>query len=325
MNNISYDFIICDSNNWYCKTFSVHKEETYQVGNRTIFTGGIRGFLISFKKWKRDFANDKTIFYFLFDNPTTKSNLRQQMIDPTYKEDRKKRPKAFYRSIDYLRLILENYSNNIHCIYGSGYEADDMVPYVIKKTEGKKTLLISEDMDWSRLISNNVDQYMKNQIFTFKKFQQKYGFEPTIEKITMFKTIKGDKSDSIPIGVKGLRTDTVIRLVDDYKDIYTLFDNLKMTDYLNANWKKKFLDNRERLILNYQLVSFFKVDEAFVRECTSTGKYRPDQLQILYSSLGLKLEDVDHRVYSYMKEKELLRKGMDLNYFRPPDTYVKRK
>jgi hypothetical protein len=322
---MKYDFVIVDSNNWYYRNYEIHKEKTHQVGLKTIVTGGIQGFLKSFEKWKRDFTHEDTIFYFLFDNATTKSNLRQQMIDPAYKENRKQRPKSFYRSIDYLRLILENYDNNLYCIYGTGYEADDIVPYVLKNIpKDSNKLLISEDLDWSRLISKNIHQYMKKEIFDDKRFLQKYGFKPTLDKIVLYKTIKGDSSDGIPIGVERFPTKKLIRLVDDYKDIYDVFDNLNIIDYLNETWKNKFKEKKNRLILNYQLVSFFKLDEKFVKECTSKGQYRPEQLKIIYKSLGFKLDEIDKRVYTYLKEKEAKKKGYN-GFLKPPEVYLKRK
>lgn len=319
-----YDVIIIDSNNWYHRNFETHKDMTHKVGEKTIVTGGIYGFLQSVKKWRRNFSHSDTKFYFLFDNPTTKSNLRQQMIDPHYKENRKKRPKSFYRSIDYLRLILENYDNDFYCIYGTGYESDDIAPYVLKKIpQDKKVLLISEDMDWSRLISENVHQYMKDRIFTKKEFQNKYGFIPTLNSIVLYKTIRGDKVDDIPIGLSNLPEKILLKLIDNYKDIYDILDNLKTIRFLSELWQKRFIENRDRLILNHQLVSFFKIQESYLNECTSKGKYKPEQLKILYESLGFDIYDFDKRVYIYLQEKKMKKKYGD-SFLLPPEALIKR-
>ncbi len=321
-----YDYILIDSNLWYHRNFEVHKDLLHKVGEKTIVTGGIYGFLQSIRKWRRSFSHSDTKFYFLFDNPTTKSNIRQQMIDPSYKENRKKRPKSFYRSIDYLRLILESYDNDFYCIYGTGYESDDIVPYILKKVPlESKVLLISEDMDWSRLISENVHQYMKGEVYTSSKFQKKYGFKPTLNSVVLYKVIRGDSVDDIPIGLPNFPSKLLLKLIDNYKDIYDVLDNLKRIRFLNELWRGRILESRERLILNHQLVSFFKIQESYVKECTNKGKYKPEQLKILYESLGFNLYDVDKRVYTYYKEKELKKKGYDDSFLKPPEAYIKRK
>lgn len=308
---MTYDYILVDTNLWYTRNYVALNHFTFKVGKRTIVTGGIWGFIKSIKKWQREFANDNTIFYFLFDNATSKSNIRQEIIDPTYKLNRFKRPLSFYRSLDYLRLILLHYSDNFRIVYGTGYEADDIVPYVLNKLENNKNkLLISEDLDWARLISKNIHLYKNKEIIDPKMFIDKFNFYPTIDSVTLYKVIKGDASDEIPIGVPNLRTKIVERLCNEYKNIYEVIENLDLIDYINDKMKKVFIQNKSRLNLNHQLISFLNIDEDTLDQFIIQGEFTKKTLRILYETLDFDLYEIDPRVADNpenLEEKDLIK------------------
>jgi len=322
--NKKYDHIIIDTNLLYYKNYSTHEDLTYEVKGKKIVTGGIYGSIISIKKLIRDFLGEYGTVWCVFDNATSKQNMRQRMIDPTYKVSRKKRSKPFYRSLDYLRLILMNYDSNIKVIYGTGFEADDLVPNILKEISfNDSILLVSEDLDWSRLIEYNkrpIHQFMKKQVFDGIKFNNKYNFFPTNNKVSMYKAIKGDKSDDIPIGIPRVPTKKVIELIEAYKDIYDLIENIRYTNILTDKWKKDFSDNRSRLRLNYQLVSFIPVDQSYFKQFVTKGKYRPSYLKRLYESLGFKIRTFDSRVFDYILKQKFISEHYKYqdDFFRPP-------
>ncbi len=320
MKNFTYKYIIIDSNNWYYRNYEVYKDMTYQVKEKTIITGGIYGFLKSMKLWIKNFSSKDTVFYFLFDNAKSKDNLRRNVIDPEYKLNRDKKPKSFYRSLDYLRLILSYYDDRFFTVYGTGYEADDIVPYILNTLyidDNNRCLLISEDMDWSRLINKNIDVFMKKDIYTKYKFTNRYGFPPDNDKVTLYKVIRGDSSDNISPGVPYLPEKDVIYLVSNFKDIYEVLENLEIT-HLNEKWKKAFRDNKSRLNLNHQLISFFPIDENSLDEYISKSSYDYIMLSNLYDCFGFDIEEIDKRTYSHIVRKEQKEKGYIDNFFKPP-------
>lgn len=318
---IKYDNIIIDSNLWYTRNHFTHENIKFKVGDKVITTGGIYGFLKSVSKWKKLFAKENTKFYFLFDNAKSKSNLRQKIIDPTYKLNRFKRPDSFYRSIDYLRLVLLNQSEDYTIVYGTGYEADDIVPYILKKIpDCENSILVSEDLDWSRLISENVHVFMKNDVWDIKKFINKFNFKPTVDSVTLYKAIKGDASDEIPIGVPNIPVTYVEKLCNEYKDVYEILENLDLIDYLSEKTKKKFIQNKSRLNLNHQLISFLSINEKELDEYTIQGKFKPESLKILYKSLNFSidsLEKIDRNYYNYIVNEKKNINPVDLVFSVP--------
>jgi len=315
-----YDNILVDSNLWYTRNYSIFKNMTHRVKGRTIITGGIWGFLNSVLKWERNFAKKNTKFWFLFDNHDSKYNLRQEMIDPGYKMIRFRRPKHFYKGMDYLRLILLNKSEQYVIVYGTGYEADDIVPYILKNiSKESKNLLISEDLDWARCISENTHLYRNKQIIDLCAFINKYNFKPTVDSVTLYKVIKGDASDEIPVGVPRIQTKIVERLCSEYKDVYEILENLDIIDYISDKVKNEFRKNKNRLNLNHQLISFFPIKEEEIDQYIIPGKFNPKALEIIYKILGFDIKEIDKKMYIYIcREDAEKEKDPAKILFNPP-------
>jgi hypothetical protein len=137
----------------------------------------------------------------------------------------------------------------------------------------------------------------------------------------MYKTIRGDVSDHIPIGIERIPSSIVIRLIDDYTDIYELFKNLNIIPYLNDNWKKKFIEQESRLRTNYQLVYFIPIDSNYIEDFMYACKFKPNALKLIYDSLEFDIELLDKNLYYYLYE----RTNKDKNdiFFRQPKPYLK--
>lgn len=281
--------IVIDCNNLYYRNYFVFKEYESTVAGKQIKTGGVHGFLKSLNVIERTLLLPGGSIYFLWDNPTSKDKLRKQMdeeyedrkeIDPNYKLLRNKQSDAFYRGIDYLRILLQNRNDNYYDIQVPGYEADDIVKPVIQAIDKYETVLVhSEDLDWARSMDRNVFWYAKNKIWNFDSFKKKYGFFPTGNTVAIYKAIRGDKSDHIPIGIPHLSEKIVLKIVNDFEDIYDFFERYALKDYLSDKWKEKIKKCKSRLRLNYQLVDFIKISKELVDENTilcynNYNKYR---------------------------------------------------
>ncbi len=303
-----YDNIVIDTNLLYYKNYATNLELYYTVNNKKILTGGIYGSIRSINKLKRDYLAENGTIWCIFDNATSKQNMRQKMIDPYYKANRSKKPKSFYRSLDYLRLILMNYSDDFKVVYGTGFEADDLAPNVLEDIHVSDTvLLVSEDLDWSRFIEYEkrpIHQLMKKEVYDSKLFNKKYNFLPTLNKIVLYKTITGDKSDNIPIGVPNIPKAKVIYLIENYDNIYDLLERIPYDQSISKKWKKDFSINNARLRLNYQLVSFIPINQDYYRKFVSNSKFKPLILEKIYKSLGFNLSKIDTRVHEFILKKQ---------------------
>lgn len=316
-NDKKYDNIVFDVNNYYHKSYHVYKDLTQEIAGKHIMTGGIYGFIRTLKRCERDFLKEGGHIYFLFDNPDSKKDMRQLSIDPNYKADRKKYSQPFYRGLDYLRLVLMNYNDNSTIIYGTGFEADDLAPNVLNSIDKEEsTLVFSDDLDWARLIGykgKTVHLYMKKKIYDKRAFNEKYNFMPDENKVTLYKVIRGDTSDSIPVGVPNLGTKLLEKLIGDYKDIFEVIENIEIIPYLNDEWKRKFVDRKARLRLNHQLVSFIPVSDDYLKQFTFKSKFKPRSLAVLYKSLGFDSEKIDDRL------KKSIDNNKEVQYNREDD------
>jgi 5'-3' exonuclease len=298
----TYSKIIVDLSNLYYKNYFTHQDQKVLVENEEIMTGGIYGFIRSLRKLQRDFLSEEGQVYILADNFSSKDSYRKQ-IDPAYKLNRKKYQDSFYRGIDFLALILMNTSNKIFTVQVESYEADDLVPAVLDSFDKyDKVLIVSDDLDYSRVIKENVDWYKNKIIYNKDNFKEKYGFYPTEEKVVLYKVIRGDASDNIEIGVKGIRENIVLDLLEKYKDIYDLLENIDTAD-LDDKWKTAFIENKTRLILNHQLVSFIDISKEEVQQFTYQGCFNPNTLRSLYKTLGFQISDIHPELQNSFPEK----------------------
>jgi len=314
-----YDHLLIDSNNLYARNYYAQENMTFSYKGNTIVTGGVHGFLRSLNRLKKLHLKENGLIWCLFDNSDSKINMRRDLYDPAYKKNRKDKPKAYYRGMDCLRLILHNYRDYIRVVYGTGFEADDIAPVIIRQFPlDSDVLACSEDLDWARLITNNIKLYMKNKVFGQTDFYEKYGFTPSEKSIILYKTIRGDKVDNIPIGLPMITTKNLNKIIENYDDIFDVLDSLDEIEYLNESWKEKFEESSARLRLNHQLVSFIPIDDEYIKDFIFTGKFRPKILEPLYEALGFQIFYIDTKTYKAVHKNQ-----PDKFEFRQP--IVKRK
>lgn len=323
MSEFVYRNILVDINNIFNKNHEKLRNMTYQVGEFVLITGGVYGSIRSLWKLKRQYleSHPDSKMYMLFDNAKSKEGNRK-LIDPSYKLNRNPKPKSFYRSLDYLRLILLNSSPQNTIVYGTGYEADDIAPYVIDSLDSSPCLVVSEDLDWSRLIGwkgRKVHHLMKDKIFDSVRFNQNFDFEPSVEKITLYKAIRGDSTDNIPIGIRGLQKDKVIRLIEDFSTVDDMLYNVDHIEYLSPLMRDRMKESAARLRLNQSLVEFIPIKEKEVGKYTFRGRYSPRVLKVIYESLGFDIDKLDSRINRDINTNS--KKGEDDFFIQPRVRY----
>ena len=304
-----YSKLIIDTSNFYMRAYSVggNMTNTMEDGS-TMITGGIYTFLRMVKSLESRFLAPSGEVYFLFDNCHSGINRRKE-IDPEYKSNRTKKDEGFYRSLDLLQSILLNYKDSWFCVKKAGYEADDLVYPFTKEFVNEQILLVSNDLDWFRGISEHthVAKYEKAEgmdkadyvIYDSSLFEKKMGFKPSIEAMILYKSFRGDSSDNIPPAVPGIRTEALNSIISSCSSIKEVVSKVDSLEGVSDTFKTKIKENKGRLFLNEKLVAYQEVSFEELKEDIYKCEFHPKILHSLYKSLGFQIGKIDPRVQQF--------------------------
>lgn len=188
-----------------------------------------------------------------FDKGKTFRHLKYE----NYKGGRMETPDELKMQIPYSRKILTAMGIKYYEI--DNYEADDIIGTFARYCDEDKNLdalIISSDHDLLQLISDSVSMKMlktKDYIkYDKKAFISEYGIEPL--RVIDLKALEGDSSDNIP-GVKGIGEKTALKLLQDYKTLDGVYENLGS---LSSKMQEKLASDKENAYLSYELATIFK-------------------------------------------------------------------
>jgi len=304
---MKYQKIFIDVSNFYYRAYSVGMNMTAKMEDKQeMVTGGIYNSLRMTQRVERDFLAQGGEVFFLFDNCHSGINRRKE-IDPDYKANREKREDAFYRSLDYLHLILLSYKDNYRTVKVEGMEADDLVSTLVSLYPEDSILLVSNDLDWFRAINSKVQvaKYEKNdyKIYDINAFKERYKFEPTVNKLCMYKSFTGDKGDNVPKAVPRMKTNDILRLVTEFDSIREIAHDIDNVDYITDNFKHRIKENIPRLIMNYKLVDYLDISKDELEENIYKCSFNAASLNSLYNTLKFDVSKIDPRVYQFYPKK----------------------
>lgn len=309
-----YSKLLIDTSNFYMRAYSVGEGMTNQMEDgSTLVTGGIYNFLRMIRTVENRFLSPDGKVYFLFDNSHSGIDRRKQ-IDPEYKSNRTKKDNNFYRSIDLLQSILLNYKDNWFCVKKAGYEADDLVYPFIQEFSNENILLVSNDLDWFRGISDRVHvaKYEKTEgmqkadyvIYDEAVFTKRMGFKPSVSSMILYKSFRGDSSDNIPPAVPGIRSEALNSVLKECRSVSDVFTKLDTLEGISDTFKEKIRESKSRLFLNEKLVSYQKISYSELIEDIYQCEFHAKILHSLYKSLGFQIGKIDPRVQQfYVKER----------------------
>lgn len=178
--------------------------------------------------------------YGLYDNPRSAIQERKA-LDPNYKSNREPIP-------DFLSYV-ESFIYPHQVVRAQGFEADDLVQPLLdylKPDHIRRAILVSSDMDWARSMTWDTDWFTHRARYDLQGFRNRYAFFPDKKAICIYKALLGDRSDNIPVGIPGLKPETVIMLINSGKDFKQCLRVLSET--------KENLPFIPRCELNYRLV-----------------------------------------------------------------------
>lgn len=191
-------------------------------------TGGVFGFATMALEVIRQLKPDYVAV--AWDKP--KTNIRRRLeLYPEYKAGRKPAPPDFYEQIPVLHELLQAFGWPLYQL--DDYEADDIMGTlaVQARTKGLDTLLVTSDLDLLQVVNGNVHVYaLKHgltdiELYSPKSFEAKYHLG--VDQYLDLKSLKGDSSDNIP-GVPGVGEKTAIELLQQYKTLDGVYDNLAL-------------------------------------------------------------------------------------------------
>lgn len=301
-----FNKIFVDVSNFYYRAY-------YDVKNRleqeeTIVADTLTQALKMLNRIERDYLSLNGKMVFLFDNSHSGINRRLE-IDPEYKGNRTQQEQAFYRSLDFFHLVLMNYKDNYSVLKIEGYESDDLVKTLVEMNPKQKILLISNDLDWFRAISDwvHVAKYEGKDyvIYRPEEFEERFGFPASAKGLCIYKAFRGDSGDNVPKAVSGIRSKDLARLSSEYESVYHILQNLDNIDFLSENMKGKIKEATNRLMMNYKLVNYLDVSEDEIEDNLRICSFNPSTLNSLYKTIGIDIKTIDPRVFQFFPKKEI--------------------
>lgn len=217
------------------------------------YTNAIYGFLTSFQKVSEEYKPDAVAIAFDVKAPT----FRKQIFE-LYKANRKGMPDELASQLPVLKEILGFLGYRI--IECPGYEADDILGTLSHSLEkhGHECLIYTGDRDSLQLVSDFVSVRLAGagkatnsncEIYDVLKIEETYGVSP--RELIEIKALQGDTSDNIP-GVKGVGRKTAEALIQKFKSLDNIYNNIESID-IKESLKKKLLDGKESAYMSQKL------------------------------------------------------------------------
>ncbi len=217
-------------------------------------TGGVFGFatmaLEVLRKLKPDYVA------VAWDKP--KTNIRKRLeLYPAYKAGRKPAPPDFYEQVPILHELLDAFGWPLYEL--DDYEADDIMGTLAVEAnkQGVDTLLVTSDLDLLQVVNGHTKVYalkkgLSNiELYSPDSFKVKYGID--VHQFLDLKALKGDSSDNIP-GVPGIGEKTAIQLLQQYKTLDGIYDNLVL---IKDSVRKKLEAGKESAYLSKKLAAIW--------------------------------------------------------------------
>lgn len=267
-------------------------------------TGGVFGFatmaLEVIKRLKPDYV------CVAWDKP--KTNIRKRLeIYPEYKAGRKPPPPDFYEQIPVLHELLEAFGWPLYEL--DDYEADDILGTLAKQAseQGIESLLVTSDLDALQVVGPLTKVFalkkgLSNiELYSPESFEAKYNI--AVDQFLDLKALKGDSSDNIP-GVPGIGEKTAIQLLQEYKTLDGIYENLvlikdSVRKKLEAGKDSAFMSKKLGAIwldapitLNLEEVDGSKANPEKIRDLLQKLEFKslvrqlPEVMQIIEDDMG---------------------------------------
>ncbi|MDO4962210.1 MAG: 5'-3' exonuclease H3TH domain-containing protein, partial [Eubacteriales bacterium] len=185
-----------------------------------IHTNAVYGFLnIMFKCIEEENAQYIAV---AFDQ--SRQKLKRTALYPAYKGTRKPMPEELLEQVPIMQDLIS--AMNIPILTMEGYEADDLLGTVAKKSQaaGYEVTIVSGDRDLLQLCDEHIKISMpktsrgQTEIFNYYPEDVLRQYKVTPKEFIDLKALMGDSSDNIP-GLPGVGEKTATDIIVKYKSI----------------------------------------------------------------------------------------------------------
>ncbi|MBI4994515.1 hypothetical protein HZC21_02620 [Candidatus Peregrinibacteria bacterium] len=207
-----------------------------------------------------------------------------------YKATRIKAPQELYDQIPLVKTVIETFS--IPLFENEGYEADDILATIVKKTSNEKNLQIfiaTGDFDVFQVIGPKVfilypsKGFKEADILRTEDIRAKYGFSP--EQIPDYKGLAGDSSDNIP-GVFGIGNKGATELIQKYKNLENIYKHL---DEIKGSLHQKLVEGKTSALMSKWLATLdSNTPVDFDLALCRVKNFNAEAVRKLFEKLGFK-------------------------------------
>jgi len=210
-----------------------------------------------------------------------------------YKATRGELPTPLIEQFFTLKTVLEEIG--IAQLEMAPYEADDLMGTLSNNwsnTIKNKCFIYSNDRDLLQLINKHTSQIIAQKtgeiIYSLEHFNNDYGIHP--KQWVDVKALLGDTSDNIP-GCPGVGEKSAIPLIQQYRTVEALFENLENLDPKFNRYKKKLIAGKESTFISKEL-SAIMTNISHFEEYT----FEELELNINEEKLKMKLQELEIRM-----------------------------
>lgn len=192
------------------------------TGPNGVPTNALTGFLNIYAKLIKEEQPDRIAAAFDLKAPTFRHELYKE-----YKATRHAMPDDLAVQMPIIKEILRGLGVSV--VELEGYEADDIIGTLSRAAseQGSDCVIMTGDRDSFQLVSERVTVRLASNkddvYYTPAKINEVYGVTP--RQMLEVKALMGDSSDNIP-GVRGIGEKTALSLIQKYRSVQFIFDNL---------------------------------------------------------------------------------------------------
>jgi len=210
-----------------------------------------------------------------------------------YKATRGELPTPLIEQFLTLKTVLEEIG--IAQLEMSPYEADDLIGTLSNKWSHSiqnKCFIYSNDRDLLQLLNEHTSQIIAQKtgeiIYSIEHFNNDYGIHP--KQWVDVKALLGDSSDNIP-GCPGVGEKSAIPLIQQYRSVEELYENMEDLDPKFNRYKKKLIAGKDSTIISKEL-SAIMIDIPHFEDYT----FEDLKLSINEDNLTNKLQELEIRI-----------------------------
>lgn len=267
--------------------------------SRGMNTSALYGFLRTFFALLKKFEPDHLCFAF----DKSRNTFRRQLYED-YKAHRAPTPEELVEQLPYAPLLAK--TMGVLTVMMDDYEADDLLGSMAHQFTAQhqdlEVYLITGDRDSYQLIRERVYVgYTSSKatggidLFDIPAIQNKYNLLPP--DLIAVKALMGDPSDNIP-GVKGVGEKTAIKLIQDWGDLESLYQNIdsikgKLREKLEADKSLAYI-SRDLARIKTDISLPFKLEDLYWQE-----KYSDELRELL---IELEFFSIEEELFSSPKE-----------------------